>query len=193
MVVMAPRDDEELRRMMLTAHEYGAGPIAIRFPRGTAVAGSSCAERDAVPIGKGEVLRRGADAAIVAVGSMVTTALAASEILLHSGISVSVIDAKFVKPLDSDLLMSLAGESSTIVFALEENARSGGFGEAILEFFSDRAPGTRVVTIGLPDRFVPHGRREELLEEVGMSAEAVAAEIVRVAGSRAKTGHGGSR
>ena len=193
MVVMAPRDDEELRRMMLTALDYGAGPIAIRFPRGVAVAGALCPPRIALPIGKGEVLRRGADAALVAVGSMVTTALAASEILSQSGISVSVIDAKFIKPLDSDLLMSLVGEGPTIVFALEENARSGGFGDAILGLFSDRAPGTRVVTIGLPDRFVPHGKREELLEEIGMSAEAVAAEVARFVGSRAETDQGGSR
>jgi 1-deoxy-D-xylulose-5-phosphate synthase len=124
---------------------------------------------------------------------MVPTALAAAEILSHAGISVSVIDAKFVKPLDSELLMSLAEERSRIVFALEENARSGGFGAAILEFFSDRSPETRVVTIGLPDRFVPHGKREDLLEEIGMSAEAVAAQIARIAGPGAETGHGGSR
>lgn len=193
MVVMAPRDDEELRRMMLSALEYNDGPIAIRFPRGIAGVGAPCAQRIAVPIGKGEVLRRGVDAALVAVGSMVTTALAASEILSRAGISVSVIDAKFVKPLDSDLLLSVAGEGSPIVFALEENARSGGFGDAILELFSDRSPGIRVVRIGLPDRFVPHGKREELLDEIGMSADGVAVEVSRFVGSRAETGQGGSR
>jgi 1-deoxy-D-xylulose-5-phosphate synthase len=193
MVIMAPRDGEELRRMMLSAIEYEAGPIAIRFPRGTAAAASPSLQRTAVPIGKGELLRRGDGPALVAVGSMVTTALAAAEILSHAGIPVSVIDAKFIKPLDADLLMSLGGEGSRIVFALEENARSGGFGDAILEFFSDRSPGTRVVKIGLPDRFVPHGRRDDLLEEIGMSAETVAAEVARFAGSRAQTGHGGSR
>ena len=179
--------------MMLAALDYEAGPIAIRFPRGTAVAGPSSPQRSAVPIGKGEVLRRGADAALVAVGSMVSTALAAAEILSRSGISVSVIDAKFIKPLDADLLMSLAGDGSAIVFALEENARSGGFGDAILGFYSDRSPGTRVVRIGLPDRFVPHGKREDLLEEIGISAGAVAAEVAGFARSRAQTGQGGSR
>ncbi len=193
MVVMAPRDDEELRRMMLAALDYEEGPIAIRFPRGTAVVGPCSPQRTPVPIGKGEVLRRGADAALVAVGSMVATALAAAEILSHSGITVSVIDAKFIKPLDADLLMSLAGEDSTIVFALEENARSGGFGDAILGFYSESSPGTRVVKIGLPDRFVPHGSRNELLEEIGISAEAVAAEVAGFVRSRAQTGQGGSR
>ncbi len=192
MVVMAPRDGEELRRMLLTALDYDAGPIAIRFPRGAAAPGPVSPERIAAPIGKGEVLRRGADAAIVAVGSMVTTALAASEILSHSGIATSVIDAKFVKPLDSDLLMSLAGENSGVVVALEENARAGGFGDAILEFYAERAPGTRVVKIGLPDLFVPHGKRDDLLEEFGMSAKAVAAEVARYAGSRSRTDQGGS-
>jgi 1-deoxy-D-xylulose-5-phosphate synthase len=193
MVVMAPRNDEELRRMMLTALDYEGGPIAIRFPRGTAIAAPPSAHRIAVPIGKGEVLRTGADAALVAVGSMVATALAASEILARSGISVSVIDAKFVKPLDADLLMSLAGEGSTMVFALEENARSGGFGDAVLGFYSERSPGTRAAKIGLPDRFVPHGKRNDLLDEIGISAEAVAAEVARFAASRAETGHGGNR
>jgi len=193
MVIMAPRDGEELRRMMLSALEYEAGPIAIRFPRGTAAAAPPSPQRTAVPIGKGELLRRGDGPALVAVGSMVTTALAAAEILSHAGIPVSVIDAKFIKPLDADLLMSLAGAGSRLVFALEENARSGGFGDAILEFYSDRSPGTRVVKIGLPDRFMPHGRRDDLLAEIGMSAETVAAEVARFAGSRAQTGHGGSR
>jgi 1-deoxy-D-xylulose-5-phosphate synthase len=193
MVVMAPRDDEELRRMLRTALDYGAGPIAIRFPRGAAAMGTPFPERTAVPIGKGEMLRRGADATLVAIGSMVSTALGASEILSRSGIEASVIDAKFVKPLDSDLLTSVGGEGAPIVFALEENARSGGFGDAILEFFSDRGLGTRVMTIGLPDRFVPHGKRDDLLEEIGMSAEGVAAEVARIVGSRAETRHGGSR
>jgi 1-deoxy-D-xylulose-5-phosphate synthase len=193
MVLMAPRDDEELRRMMLTAVAYDAGPIAIRFPRGTAVAAPPSSHRIAAPVGKGELLRPGADAALVAVGSMVTTALAAAGILSREGIEASVIDAKFVAPLDADLLMSLAGEGAGIVFALEENVRSGGFGDAILGFYSDRAQGTRVVKIGLPDRFVPHGTRGDLLAEIGMSAEAVAAEVLRLAGSRAKTGHGGDR
>jgi len=193
MVIMAPRDGEELRRMMLSALEYEAGPIAIRFPRGTAAAAPPSPQRTAVPIGKGELLRRGDGPALVAVGSMVATALAAAEILSHAGIPAAVIDAKFIKPLDADLLMSLAGEGSRLVFALEENARSGGFGDAILEFYSDRSPGTRVMKIGLPDRFVPHGRRDDLLAEIGMSAETVAAEVARFAGSRAQTGHGGSR
>jgi 1-deoxy-D-xylulose-5-phosphate synthase len=193
MVIMAPRDGEEFRRMMLSALEYEAGPIAIRFPRGTAAAAPPSPQRTAVPIGKGELLRRGDGPALVAVGSMVATALAAAEILSQAGIPAAVIDAKFIKPLDADLLMSLAGEGSRLVFALEENARSGGFGDAILEFYSIRSPGTRVVKIGLPDRFVPHGRRDDLLAEIGMSAETVAAEVARFAGSRAQTGYGGSR
>ncbi len=191
MVVMAPRDDEELRSMMLTALEHDAGPIAIRFPRGTAVAAPQRAAA-ARPIGRGELLRRGADAALVCIGSMVETARAAADVLAAAGISVSVIDAKFVKPLDAELLMSVAAESR-MVFALEESARAGGFGDAILEFFSERAPGTRVMTIGLPDRFVPHGKREDLLAEVGLSADAVAAEVSRFAGRGEAAGYGGNR
>jgi 1-deoxy-D-xylulose-5-phosphate synthase len=192
-VVMAPRDGEELRRMMHTALDYGAGPLAIRFPRGTAAPGSPGGDITPVPIGRGEALRRGGEAAIVAIGSMVMPALAAAEILDRSGISVSVVDAKFVKPLDAELLISLADEGATTVFALEENARSGGFGDAVLELFSERAPGTRVVTIGLPDRFVPHGARKDLLAEIGLSAEAIAAEVARHAGSGTKAGQGGDR
>ncbi len=192
MVVMAPRDDGELRSMMLAMLEHDAGPIAIRFPRGTAVVAPRRSPEVAAPIGRGETLRRGADAALVCIGSMVEVARSAADLLANAGISVSLIDAKFVKPLDAELLLSAAGESR-IVFALEESARAGGFGDAILEFFSERAPGTRVVTIGLPDRFVPHGKREDLLAEVGLSPETVAAEVSRFIGPGAGARHGGNR
>jgi 1-deoxy-D-xylulose-5-phosphate synthase len=164
----------------------------MRFPRGTAITAPRRSPEIAAPIGKGEVLRRGSDAALVCVGSMVEVARGAADLLANAGISAAVIDAKFVKPLDAELLLSIAAESR-IVFALEESARGGGFGGAILEFFSERAPETGIVTIGLPDRFVPHGQREDLLAEVGLSAEAVAAEVFRFIAPRAATGHGGTR
>ncbi|MDD4856836.1 MAG: 1-deoxy-D-xylulose-5-phosphate synthase [Candidatus Krumholzibacteria bacterium] len=190
MVIMAPRDEEELRRMLLTALQHTDGPIALRFPRGAVPGVESHADRTAVPIGKGELLRRGSDASIIAVGSMVRVAEAAAEILARSGIDVSVVDAKFIKPLDVDLIMSVAAGGAR-VFALEENAISGGFGDALFEMFSRYGIASAISALGIPDRFVPHGTRAGLLEEIGLSAEGVAETVKKAIDSgsdRAKKG-----
>jgi 1-deoxy-D-xylulose-5-phosphate synthase len=189
-VIMAPRDEEELRRMILTAAAYDGGPIAIRFPRGAVAGVAAHADRSGVEIGKGELLRSGADGALIAVGSMVRTAMAAAGILERLGRSVSVIDAKFIKPLDENLVLSIAGEVP--VFALEENAVCGGFGEALLELFAARGEVRDITIIGIPDRFVPHGRRDELLAEFGLSPEAVAAAVEKRIASRSGARRGGT-
>jgi 1-deoxy-D-xylulose-5-phosphate synthase len=191
MVIMAPRDEEELRRMLLAAGSYEEGPIAIRFPRGAAVGVEARADRTAVEIGRGELLRRGSDAALVAVGSMVRSAMEAAAVLERSGRSVSVIDAKFVKPLDEALLLSIP--DGTPVFALEENAEAGGFGDAVLELFADRARPHDVTRVGIPDRFVPHGTRDELLEELGLSAAGIAQVVERRIESRGEAGRRGTQ
>jgi 1-deoxy-D-xylulose-5-phosphate synthase len=178
MVIMAPRDEEELRCMLLTALEYDKGPIALRFPRGAVAGVVPQPDRRAALIGKGELLQSGGAASLIAVGSMVRTAAAAAEILARSGIAVSVVDAKFIKPLDVKLILSIAAGGSP-VFALEENAVSGGFGNALLETLSQYGITSAITIIGVPDRFVPHGARAELLEEIGLSPEAVAETVRR--------------
>ena len=192
MVIMAPRDEEELRRMLRAALAYDAGPIALRFARGAVAGVAARPTEEMVAIGKGELLRRGADASLVAVGSMVRVADGAADILARSGVDVSVVDAKFVKPLDAGLILSVAA-SGAPVFALEENAVTGGFGEAVLELCAGRGLANRISVLGIPDVFVPHGTRAELLREIGLTPEGVAAAVERSIGSRRDAGQGGIR
>jgi 1-deoxy-D-xylulose-5-phosphate synthase len=191
MVIMAPRDEEELRCMMLTALAYDAGPIAIRFPRGSVAGIEPRAKRSAVEIGKGELLREGTDASLIAVGSMVRVAQAAAETLSREGVSVSIVDAKFVKPLDADLILSIA-RPGIPVYALGEGAVPGGFGDALLELFAERGLQVPVTIMGIPDRFVPHGKRDELLDEIGLAPDAVAAAVLREIKTRSGAGRGGT-
>jgi len=191
LVVMAPRDEEELRCMLLAAHAYGEGPIAVRFPRGSVVAVSPYPERKALEIGRGELLRAGADASIIAIGSMVSVALAAAEILERAGMAAGVIDAKFLKPLDRGLIRSAAAGGRPVL-VLEENAVSGGLGSAILELCADSGLAGNVALLGIPDRFIPHGKREALLAEFGLSADAIAARLRDMINAR-RTAEGGTR
>jgi len=188
---MAPRDEEELRCMLLAAHAYGEGPIAVRFPRGSVVGVSPYPERKALEIGRGELLRAGADASIIAIGSMVSVALAAAEILERAGMAAGVIDAKFLKPLDRGLIRSAAAGGRPVL-VLEENAVSGGLGSAILELCADSGLAGNVALLGIPDRFIPHGKREALLAEFGLSADAIAARLRDMINAR-RTAEGGTR
>jgi len=192
MVIMAPRDEEELRCMLLTALAYDAGPIAVRFPRGGIVGVEPGAERRPLEIGRGELMRRGADASLVAVGTMVAVAQAGADILSREGIEAAVIDAKFIKPLDEELIVSAAAGGAPVI-AVEENAVSGGFGTALLELFAQRGLRNRVVTLGIPDRFIQHGGRDELLDEIGLSPERVAATVKDLMRSRTASCQGGDQ
>jgi 1-deoxy-D-xylulose-5-phosphate synthase len=193
MVVMAPRDEEELRSMLLTALAYDAGPIAMRFPRGAVVGVAPRANRAPITIGTGELIRLGADVSLITVGTMVGVAERSADILSRAGIEATVVDARFIKPLDHELVRSVAAGGSPMI-ALEENARAGGFGAALLELCAELRIQNRIVTLGIPDRFIEHGRRQELLEEIGLSAEAVAAKVRDLLTTRAKrSGAGGDR
>jgi 1-deoxy-D-xylulose-5-phosphate synthase len=192
MVIMAPRDEEELKCLLRTALAYDGGPIALRFPRGAVVGVEPRAERKPVEIGTGEQLRNGSDVVLVAVGSMVHRALASADILSREGIEAAVIDARFIKPLDEELLLSAAAAEAPVI-ALEENAMVGGFGAALLELYGQHGIRNPVVRVGIPDRFIPHGGREELLDEIGLSAERVAASVRDVITSRRAGSVGGDR
>ena len=189
MTIMAPRDAADLRAMLAAALAHESGPIAIRFPRGAA-ASREGAGRSPVVIGKGELLRRGGDAVIVAVGSMVYPSLEAAESLATEGISAAVIDARFAKPLDAELIAATAAGGAPVL-VVEENAMPGGFGEAVIDLLAARGLRNAVKAAGLPDRFVPHGRRDELLGELGLSAEAIAAHARGLVGARAPRAEGG--
>ena len=180
MVAMAPRDEAMLVHMLRTALLYDEGPIALRFPRGDGE-GVALPEHPApIEIGRGEVLRSGGDrVALVGYGFGVAVALGAAQRLeAEHGVEPTVVDARFAKPLDADLMSELAAEHELIV-TVEENVLAGGFGSAVLEALADRdaLAETRVVRIGLPDRFVTHGKPALLREEVGLTPAAVAGRV----------------
>jgi 1-deoxy-D-xylulose-5-phosphate synthase len=176
-VLMAPRDEAMLIDMLRTALTYDDGPIAIRYPRGAAVGVELPREPSVIGIGTGETLATGERVALVGYGSGVQLGLETAEVLRSSGLEPTVCDARFAKPLDRELLMSLAAGHELLV-TVEENVLAGGFGAAVVEHLSDaaaRAP--QVLRIGLPDRYVTHGKPALLHEEVGFTAERVAERI----------------
>jgi 1-deoxy-D-xylulose-5-phosphate synthase len=157
---VVPRDEVELQRAMLTASRFD-GPFAYRYPRGSSQGLALDGPIEALEIGKGQVLRDGKDAVIFAVGTMVAEALAAAELLSGSGIEVAVVDPRFIKPLDSELICSRAAAASLVVTA-EENVLQGGFGSSVLELLADAGITCPVLRIGIPDRFIEQGTQAEL-------------------------------
>jgi len=177
-VVMAPKDENELQHMLRTAVSH-PGPIAVRYPRGT---GTGCAldqETRVLDIGKAEVLRQGNDATLLAIGNMVPVALEAAELLASKDYDVTVINARFVKPLDEECIIRLA-RRTRFLFTLEENVLAGGFGAGVLEMLTARGvTDVRTTLLGLPDSFVEHGAPNILREKYGLTAGAVAERIER--------------
>jgi 1-deoxy-D-xylulose-5-phosphate synthase len=174
-VVMAPKDGSELRNMLYTAVNWEKGPVAIRYPR-SAIPDSVTRGFDPVPMGTWEILRKGKDCAILAVGSMVYPALKAASELEKEGTNAEVVNARFVKPLDQEMLASIFARFDRII-TVEENALSGGFGSAVLEFAEAHGVSNATVRrMGIPDRFIEHGSRDRLLADLGLDT----AGIVRV-------------
>lgn len=170
LVVMAPRDENELRSMLRTALAHG-GPSAIRYPRGSGF-GAALADPEILPIGSGAVLRRGADGAVLAIGVMATVALRAAEELAGRGLDLEVIDARFVKPLDEPLLLDTLSRHRRVC-TVEENVLAGGFGAAVLELAERRGLARPITRIGLPDAFIEAGPRPLLLGRNGLSQAAL--------------------
>ena len=172
MVVMAPKDENELRQMLMTALDH-PGPVAFRYPRGFGTGVSIDHEIHTLPIGKGEVLTKGADVLILAIGGTVTPALEARKQLEDEDISATVVNSRFVKPLDIELITRLASDIPFIL-TVEENALQGGFGSAVLECLADACiTTTRVVRLGIPDAFVEHGSQEILRSKYGIDTPAI--------------------
>ncbi|MDP4219731.1 MAG: 1-deoxy-D-xylulose-5-phosphate synthase [Bacteroidota bacterium] len=177
MTVMAPKDEQELRDMLFTATEYKKGPIALRYPRGNGVGVPLAASGfNSLPIGQGEIMRDGKDLAIVGVGPILYEAIKAAEDLEHEGISVAVVNARFIKPLDAALLEGLAARFTNIV-TLEENAIMGGFGSAVSEFYSSKGLSPRLKFLGFADSYVEHGAPAELLRDQGLYREGLVRSI----------------
>ena len=187
-VLMAPRDEAMLVNMLRTALTYDDGPIAIRYPRGEAVGVPLPQRPQPIEIGTGEILREGDTAAegggrvaLLGYGTGVGKALAAADILADHGISVTVADARFAKPIDAGLVAQLAAEHELLV-TVEEGVLAGGFGSAVWETLSDAGLSARILRVGLPDRYVTHGAPRLLHEEVGFTGERIAERIEAAVG-----------
>jgi 1-deoxy-D-xylulose-5-phosphate synthase len=180
MVIMMPKDENEGQHMVYTAIKYNDGPIALRYPRGNGLGVPMDKELKEIPIGTWEVLREGTDCAILTFGTTIGMALEAAEILAKDEISVKVVNARFIKPLDEQMLHEIMGNNMPIL-TIEEAVLQGGFGSAVLEFANDH--GYRNVVIdrmGIPDRFIEHGSVRELLEEIGLTTSHVVERIFQI-------------
>jgi 1-deoxy-D-xylulose-5-phosphate synthase len=173
LVLMAPKDEAELRDMLFTMVEH-VGPAAMRYPRGSGVGAPIDVEPKLLEIGKGEILRDGGEIAIVAYGSMVHPSLQAAENLAKEKIEATVVNARFVKPLDAPLLLALA-RTKRLIVTVEEAYLAGGFGSAILELLEENGlqDKVRVVRMGIPDRLVTHGDPKLLLAKYGLDADGI--------------------
>lgn len=176
MVLMAPKDENELRNMLYTATLYKKGPIALRYPRGNAL-GVEIGEFTQLEIGKGEIVKEGKDIAILAIGNMVDYSMKAAELLKEYSIDAEVVNMRFVKPLDRELLYDVLSRFKKVI-TIEDNTIVGGFGAAISEFVAQHNFKNDILIHGIPDRFIEHGKPEELYEELKMDAKGIA-EVTR--------------
>lgn len=178
MTVMAPSDENELSDMLATALTLPSA-CAIRYPRARGRGVPLKEEPEILEVGKARVLRDGSDVTVAAVGSMVRPALEAADILAESGISAAVIDVRFVKPMDRELILKMSVDTGNIV-TIEEGVVSGGFAGAVLELLSEEdISGIRTLNVGISDTFIEHGTREELLDELGLTGPKIAERIRR--------------
>jgi 1-deoxy-D-xylulose-5-phosphate synthase len=180
-VLMAPKDEAELRQMVWTATRYastGGGPIAFRFPRGTGTGAALDAPLTDLPIGISETLREGADVAIICYGPAANDALVAAEALAAVGIEATVVNARFAKPLDAERFLAIAARIGRVV-TVEEHVIAGGFGSAVSELFVERGAKVELEILGVPDEWVDHGAQKLWRKHFGLDAEGIAAAVRR--------------
>jgi len=183
MVLMAPKDESELRDMLYTAIQYKKGPITLRYPRGSALGVPLKHGFESIEIGKSERLKKGDDVVLLAVGSMVEYALIAAEKLETEGIHSEIINMRFIKPLDYEMLDDVAGRHKKII-TLEESTLVGGFGSGVLEYFSGENYKNDILRIGLPDNFIDHGTQKELHHLLEIDPEGIVKKIKIFSGKK---------
>ena len=176
LVIMAPADEQELRDMLYTALYAVKGPVAIRYPRGIGTGIPLRKNFTALETGKGEILRNGEGLALLAIGNMVQKALEVSKVLESEGINATVVNMRFLKPLDTALIEELA-RRSTHFAVIEENSMIGGLGSAVIDCLNEKQINLPVLKIGLPDAFVTHGSMEDLYREIGFDTPAMTEKI----------------
>lgn len=172
MIVAAPMNEEELRNLMYTAQLEGMGPFSIRYPRGNGVLTDWQKPFCEIPIGKGRILRDGSDLAILTLGHIGNFAAKAIDQLVLEGYSIAHYDMRFAKPLDTELLKVIGSKFNSII-TVEDGCLAGGFGSAVLEWFSDNGYSVKVTRLGIPDHFVEHGTLQELYQECGFDAKGI--------------------
>jgi 1-deoxy-D-xylulose-5-phosphate synthase len=172
-VLMMPKDENEGQHMVYTALNYDDGPIAMRFPRGNGLGVPMDEKFTSIPIGTWEVLKEGEDGAILTFGTTIPMAMEAAEVLEKQGISVKVVNARFIKPLDEKMLNQLFSKNTPIL-TIEEAILQGGFGSYVLEYAHDQGFYHQAIDrMGIPDKFIEHGDVNSLLEEIGMTTSEV--------------------
>jgi len=180
MVIMAPKDEAELQEMLVTGVNYTAGPIAMRYPRGNGFGVPLMEEGwEGLPIGKGEILRHGEDILLLGYGSMVYTAMQTAEVLSEHGIEATVVNARFVKPLDTELILPLAQRIGKVV-TIEEGCLMGGFGSAVAEALMDNDILVHLKRFGIPDQLVEHAEPDQSKADLGLTTPQIAQEIRQV-------------
>lgn len=176
LAIMAPKDEDELRHMLSTAVKMN-GPVAIRYPRGSGLGVSIDKPLQQLTIGEAEELKSGADVVFLAAGSMVEPCIVARDMLAAKGIQAGVVNARFIKPLDEQMLRKLSRDAR-IIITVEENILAGGFGSAVLEYINTQNfNGVKVLRLGFPDQFIEQGTRTQLLEKYGLHAEGIASAV----------------
>jgi 1-deoxy-D-xylulose-5-phosphate synthase len=182
-VIMAPKDENELRHMLKTAVEYN-GPASVRYPRGSGVGAEMDDEITTLEIGKAEILREGSDVAILGIGSEVSYCLKAAERLALEGIQATVVNARFVKPLDEELITALAQSHGSIV-TVEDHYLMGGFGSAVMEMLEQKnMHDVRVMRLAFPDKLIEHGSQSLLLAKYGLDADGIYSRVKEFVASR---------
>jgi len=177
LTVMAPKDEDELRHMLFTALEIKK-PVALRYPRGKGFGIKLLGPYHLVPEGKAEILTKGSDVCILAVGRMVQSSVEAAEVLEKRGVSASVVNMRFIKPLDTDMI-AWAAENHSLVVTVEDNSLIGGFGSGVLEVLTELGESTPALRLGIPDRFISHGSIKRLLAEIHLDANGIAYSVNR--------------
>lgn len=176
MIIMAPKDESELRDMLYTAVEHCNGPVTIRYPRGSALGLPLKDGFEKIEIGKSELLVEGEDVALLALGTMVNYSLKAEELLGYENVNAAVFNMRFAKPLDANILDEIAARFTKVV-TLEDNNLPGGFGSAVSEYFVDKNYKNDILRIGIPDKFVDHGTQQELHQLLEMDPEGISKRV----------------
>jgi 1-deoxy-D-xylulose-5-phosphate synthase len=179
LIIAAPKDENELQHLLYTALK-SKHPMAIRYPRGSGLGVDLDPVLHEIPVGKGEILRQGGDVTILAIGTTVAPALEAAQELASSGIEATVVNARFAKPLDAELIIGLTRDIKRLVI-VEENALSGGFGSSVVDLLQQSSiSDIRVKSIGIPDEFVEQGSQAMLRAKYGLDAEGIARGVLEL-------------